>query len=44
MIMIKIVIFDFDGTLADTFDIILAITNRLSVEFWHKKAKKEKIP
>ncbi|NEP83357.1 MAG: HAD hydrolase-like protein, partial [Okeania sp. SIO3B3] len=31
--MIKIVIFDFDGTLADTFDLIFAITNDLSVEF-----------
>ena len=42
--MIKIVIFDFDGTLADTFDLILAIANRLSVEFGYKQAKKEEIP
>ncbi len=42
--MIKIVIFDFDGTLADTFDLIFAITNRLSVEFGYKQAKKEEIP
>ncbi|MCL2930935.1 MAG: HAD-IA family hydrolase [Trichodesmium sp. MAG_R03] len=41
--MIKIVIFDFDGTLADTFDLIFAITNRLSVEFGYKKAKTEEI-
>ena len=41
--MIKIVIFDFDGTLADTFDLIFAITNRLSVEFGYKKAKAEEI-
>ncbi|NEP41089.1 MAG: HAD hydrolase-like protein, partial [Okeania sp. SIO2H7] len=42
--MIKIVIFDFDGTLADTFDLIFAITNHLSVEFGYKQAKKEEIP
>ncbi|NEN87634.1 MAG: HAD-IA family hydrolase [Okeania sp. SIO3H1] len=42
--MIKIVIFDFDGTLADTFDLIFAITNDLSVEFGYKQAKKEEIP
>ncbi|MGD1714792.1 HAD-IA family hydrolase [Dapis sp. BLCC M172] len=42
--MIKIVIFDFDGTLADTFDLIFAITNRLSVEFGYKQTKKEEIP
>jgi len=42
--MIKIVIFDFDGTLADTFDLIFAIANRLSVEFGYKQAKKEEIP
>ena len=41
--MIKIVIFDFDGTLADTFDLIFAITNRLSVDFGYKQAKKEEI-
>ncbi len=41
--MIKIVIFDFDGTLVDTFDLIFAITNRLSVEFGYKEAKKEEI-
>lgn len=42
--MIKVVIFDFDGTLADTFDLIFAITNRLSVEFGYKQARKEEIP
>ncbi|GGA28666.1 HAD hydrolase-like protein [Okeania sp. KiyG1] len=41
--MIKTVIFDFDGTLADTFDLIFAITNDLSVEFGYKQAKKEEI-
>lgn len=42
--MIEVVIFDFDGTLADTFDIIFALANRLSVEFGYKQAKKEEIP
>lgn len=42
--MIKIVIFDFDGTLVDTFDLIFDITNRLSVEFGYKQTKKEEIP
>ena len=42
--MIKTVIFDFDGTLADTFNLIFAITNDLSVEFGYKQAKKEEIP
>lgn len=42
--MIKVVIFDFDGTLADTFDIIVGITNRLSVEFGYRPARKEEIP
>lgn len=42
--MIKVVIFDFDGTLADTFDLIVDITNRLSVEFGYKPARKEEIP
>ena len=42
--MIKVVIFDFDGTLADTFDIIVGITNRLSVEFGYKPARKDEIP
>ena len=41
--MVKIVIFDFDGTLADTFDLIFAITNRLSFEFGYKQAQKEEI-
>ncbi len=31
--LVKVVIFDFDGTLADTLETLLAITNRLAVEF-----------
>lgn len=30
---VKVVIFDFDGTIADSFDTVLQITNRLAVEF-----------
>jgi phosphoglycolate phosphatase-like HAD superfamily hydrolase len=30
---VKVVIFDFDGTLADTLETLVAITNRLAVEF-----------
>jgi HAD superfamily hydrolase (TIGR01509 family) len=41
--MIKVIIFDFDGTLADTIDILLSITNRLSVEFGFKSATKEEL-
>ena len=39
--MTKVIIFDFDGTLADTIDILLSITNRLSAEFGFKSATKE---
>jgi len=41
--MLKIIIFDFDGTLADTIDVLLSITNRLSVEFGFKSATKEEL-
>jgi phosphoglycolate phosphatase len=41
--MIEVIIFDFDGTLADTIDILLSITNRLSVEFGFKSATKEEL-
>lgn len=41
--MTKVIIFDFDGTLADTIDILLSITNRLSAEFGFKSAKKEEL-
>jgi phosphoglycolate phosphatase-like HAD superfamily hydrolase len=33
---IKVIFFDFDGTLADTLNSIVSITNRLAVEFGHK--------
>ena len=41
--MLKVIIFDFDGTLADTIDILLNITNRLSTEFGFKSATKEEL-
>ncbi|MEG4119384.1 HAD-IA family hydrolase [Microcoleus sp. N9_B4] len=41
--MTKVIIFDFDGTLADTIDILLSISNRLSVELGFKSATKEQI-
>ena len=41
--MTKVIIFDFDGTLADTIDILLSITNRLSAEFGFKSATKDEL-
>ena len=41
--MTKVIIFDFDGTLADTIDILLSITNRLSAAFGFKSATKEEL-
>lgn len=39
----KVIIFDFDGTIADTFDSILKIINRLSDEFGYKKVKEDDV-
>lgn len=41
--MPKVIIFDFDGTLADSIDVLLNITNRLSAEFGFKSATKEEL-
>ncbi|NJK77334.1 MAG: HAD hydrolase-like protein, partial [Microcoleus sp. SU_5_6] len=41
--MPKVIIFDFDGTLADSIDVLLSITNRLSAEFGFKPATKEEL-
>lgn len=38
-----VIIFDFDGTLADTLDAIVLITNRLSGEFGYKPASPEEV-
>lgn len=42
--MPKVIIFDFDGTLADTFHALVKITNRLADEFGYKPATPEEIP
>jgi phosphoglycolate phosphatase len=40
---IKVIIFDFDGTIANTFDTLAKIINRLSTEFGYLPASAEKI-
>jgi phosphoglycolate phosphatase len=40
---IKVIIFDFDGTLADTFDVLVSITNRLAIEFGYKPTVREEL-
>ncbi len=37
------IIFDFDGTLADTLQAIVAITNRLALEFGYKTVNSEEV-
>lgn len=39
----KVIIFDFDGTIADTLDVIVSITNRLAVEFGYKPTSQEEL-
>jgi phosphoglycolate phosphatase len=41
--MLKAIIFDFDGTVADTFDTIVDISNRLALEFGYKQAAPDEI-
>ncbi|MGK7917919.1 MAG: HAD-IA family hydrolase [Prochloraceae cyanobacterium] len=38
-----VIVFDFDGTIADTYDAILAIANRLSGEFGYKPVNKTEL-
>jgi HAD superfamily hydrolase (TIGR01549 family) len=40
---VKVIVFDFDGTLADTFDAIVRITDGLAREFGYKPASPEDI-
>lgn len=40
----KVIIFDFDGTLADTFDALVMISNRLALEFGYPPTTPEEIP
>lgn len=42
--MTKTIIFDFDGTLADTFEVILSITNHLALEFGYEPVGEKDIP
>lgn len=42
--MTKTIIFDFDGTLADTFEVILGITNHLALEFGYEPVGEKDIP
>jgi phosphoglycolate phosphatase len=40
---LRAAIFDFDGTLADTFDQVVAILNQLSGEFGYRAARRDEI-
>ena len=42
--MVNTIIFDFDGTIADTLDCVVNIVNKNSDKFGHKKVTKEDIP
>jgi phosphoglycolate phosphatase len=42
-IVVSVIIFDFDGTLADTLEAIVAITNRLAQEFGYKTFNSEEV-
>jgi phosphoglycolate phosphatase-like HAD superfamily hydrolase len=43
LMSIKVIIFDFDGTLADTLDAVVRITNRLAIEFGYKPTAPEEL-
>lgn len=43
MSTVSTIIFDFDGTIADSFDTILAVTNRLAIEFGYTPASPSEI-
>lgn len=40
---VKFIIFDFDGTVADTFDAIVDITNQLAPEFGYKQTTQDEL-
>lgn len=40
----KVIVFDFDGTLADTFDALVMITNRLALEFGYPPTTPDELP
>jgi len=39
----KVIIFDFDGTIADTVDALVSIANRLAVEFGYVQITPEQL-
>ncbi len=40
----KTILFDFDGTIADSFEAVLAITNRLALEFGYPPTTPDDVP
>lgn len=40
---VKVIIFDFDGTIADTFDTIVRIANQLATQFGYKQTSPEEV-
>ena len=40
---IKVIIFDFDGTIADSLDTLVTITNRLAAEFGYKQTAPDEL-
>ncbi|WP_017721631.1 HAD-IA family hydrolase [Kamptonema formosum] len=40
---VKVILFDFDGTVADTLDTLVGITNRLAGEFGYEPTTKEEV-
>lgn len=40
---VKVIIFDFDGTIADTLDAVVGITNRLATEYGYKQTDPEQL-
>ena len=40
----KVIVFDFDGTLADTLDALVKITNRLALEFGYPPTTPDELP
>jgi len=40
---VKVILFDFDGTIADSFEVILSIANRLAAEYGYPRVEREDI-
>ena len=41
--IVKVIIFDFDGTIADTLDTIVGIANRLATQFGYKQTNPDEV-